>query len=324
MAPRAGRCALNVDDQPGADRRSRAETLGLDSSRPHHAGKRSGPRQAGAVRGGRDGNTAGARDDRAFRLPGRHGRKRWAEGRSRGGRTHPPGPGESNRRPSEWNGRPRAEGHFHRRDGDKGRVGRRGRGRPGAAGGIHGRFRPIQLLRGRFREKDGGNGPAHPGGAVPGIPGCGRPPRHGDEETPQRPGCNRRVRGSGGAPTQLEESGASIEPDHVPRQDRGEVLAVQDKLGQVREEIERLEGRIKYIDYNAALATVNVDLYEGTKPAGPPWLRRELSALGRVLYGSCRGLLTALLVLAPWALAGWIVYRLGRRFIGKARKGEHN
>ena len=102
----------------------------------------------------------------------------------------------------------------------------------------------------------------------------------------------------------------------------GEVLAVQEKLGQVREEIERLEGRIKYLEDNVALATVNVYLHEGKKPTENGWLVRELSALGRAFYGSCRALLVAVLVLLPWGLVGWLIYRLGRWVWGKTgRKG---
>lgn len=99
----------------------------------------------------------------------------------------------------------------------------------------------------------------------------------------------------------------------------GEVLAVQDKLGTVREAIEQIQGKIKYYDYNVALATVAVSLHEGGRPAATPWIVEELAMLGRTLYGSFRGLLQALLALAPWVLTGWGLWALGRRTIFKRK-----
>ena len=99
----------------------------------------------------------------------------------------------------------------------------------------------------------------------------------------------------------------------------GEVLAVQDKLGTVRETIEQIQGKIKYYDYHVALATVTMSLFEGGRPASTPWILEELAALGRTLYGSFRGLLQVLLALVPWILAGWGLWALGRRTIFKPK-----
>lgn len=99
----------------------------------------------------------------------------------------------------------------------------------------------------------------------------------------------------------------------------GEVLAVQDKLGTVRETIEQIQGKIKYYDYNVTLATVTVSLFEGGRPASTPWIIEQLAVLGRTLYGSIRSLLQVLLALVPWVLAGWGLWALGRRTIFKPK-----
>jgi len=99
----------------------------------------------------------------------------------------------------------------------------------------------------------------------------------------------------------------------------GEVLSVQEKLGEVREKIEQIQGRLKYYDYNIALSTVNVSLYEGNRPASTPWIVEELSALGRALFGSIRGLLQVVLVLMPWIMAGWGLWAIGKRTFLKPR-----
>ncbi|MGE5530312.1 MAG: DUF4349 domain-containing protein [Patescibacteria group bacterium] len=94
----------------------------------------------------------------------------------------------------------------------------------------------------------------------------------------------------------------------------GEVLAVQEELGRVRETIEEIQGKIKYYDHHVALATVNVTLREGAaRPAGRPWFLEELAALGRAFYGSIRILLLAVLALIPWLLAALGVYAFARR-----------
>lgn len=100
----------------------------------------------------------------------------------------------------------------------------------------------------------------------------------------------------------------------------GEVLAVRDRLSQVRETIEQLQGKIRYYDYNVALATIAVSLHEGNQPVLPPWILRELADLGRALYGSIRGLIQALLVLVPWGLAGWGLWLIGRRVLRKPQQ----
>ena len=98
-----------------------------------------------------------------------------------------------------------------------------------------------------------------------------------------------------------------------------EILAIRETLRQVRETIEQIQGKLKYYDYNVALATVNISLYEGTRPAATPWILEELSQLGRALYGSIRALIHLLLTLIPWGLAGWGIWSISRRAIGRPR-----
>ncbi len=96
-----------------------------------------------------------------------------------------------------------------------------------------------------------------------------------------------------------------------------EVLAVQAELGRVREQIETIQGQLKYYDYNISLATISVNLYEGSGPKSTPWILEMLSDLGAALLGSFLGLLKLVLILAPWALVGWLVWLVARKKIGK-------
>lgn len=98
----------------------------------------------------------------------------------------------------------------------------------------------------------------------------------------------------------------------------GEVLAVRERLSQVRETIEQLQGRLRYYDHHVAMATVNISLFERAGSGPPSAFLRELAEMGRALYASCRLLILAILGSIPWFLAGWGLWRLGKR-IRKSR-----
>ncbi|MGE5599234.1 MAG: DUF4349 domain-containing protein [Bacteroidota bacterium] len=93
----------------------------------------------------------------------------------------------------------------------------------------------------------------------------------------------------------------------------GEVLSVRERLSQVRETIEQIEGRLRYYDHYAALATVSITLFERSKPRSLPPLLGELAGMGRVLYASVRVLLLVVMASIPWLLAGWGLWRLVKR-----------
>lgn len=103
-----------------------------------------------------------------------------------------------------------------------------------------------------------------------------------------------------------------------------QVMAVYRELTSVRGEIERIKGRMQYLDRSAELATVNLSLTErGPEPIGTPgWqplqtARRALNALVQTLkLGVEAAIWFALFVLpllAVPALVLWVVWRLTRR-----------
>lgn len=98
-----------------------------------------------------------------------------------------------------------------------------------------------------------------------------------------------------------------------------EILAVQGELGRVREEIERLTGRIQFIDRKTEFSDISVTVMEpgGTKTVSPVW--EALSRLGSRLLGSFLTLVTVILAALPWAGAGLAVFFLIRRWW--ARRG---
>ena len=100
-----------------------------------------------------------------------------------------------------------------------------------------------------------------------------------------------------------------------------DVIAVQQQLAQVREEIERAEGRMRYLADRAAMSTVEVTLYE-TTPAGLAGGPSLLHDLGAAFAGGWRGLLGALVfAVAVWPL--WIVLALGLYAVRRARRARY-
>ncbi len=93
-----------------------------------------------------------------------------------------------------------------------------------------------------------------------------------------------------------------------------EILTVEKEISRVREEIERIEGRLRYLSSQADLSTVTLHVSEvrGYIPPRPPGLGTEVGrsftssvdALGAVL----KGFLLLLVALLPWlTLAGGAV-----------------
>lgn len=88
-----------------------------------------------------------------------------------------------------------------------------------------------------------------------------------------------------------------------------DVIAVQQQLAQVREEIERAEGRMRYLTDRAAMSTVEVTLYETTPDAlaGGSFFHDLAEAFGM----GWRGLLTVLVAAAAtWPLWLAVVFAL--------------
>lgn len=103
-----------------------------------------------------------------------------------------------------------------------------------------------------------------------------------------------------------------------------DIMAVYRELTNVRAQIERIKGRMQYIDRSVELATVNLELTErGPEPIGEPgWqpmqtVRRALNALvegAKVMFAL---LVYAVVVLVPLlgvpALVIWLIVRGARR-----------
>ena len=88
-----------------------------------------------------------------------------------------------------------------------------------------------------------------------------------------------------------------------------DVIAVQQQLAQVREEIERAEGRMRYLTDRASMSTVEVTLYE-TTPAGLAGGPSFFHRLGDAFGGGWRAPLALVVgAVAVWPL--WIALGLG-------------
>ena len=98
-----------------------------------------------------------------------------------------------------------------------------------------------------------------------------------------------------------------------------EVLTVEKELSRVREEIERIEGRLRFLTNQTDLSTITVTIQEvkNFQPEGPPNLKTQVS---RSFEGSIDlmknlgiGLLLFVVAVLPWAipfgLVAWFIVR---------------
>ena len=99
-----------------------------------------------------------------------------------------------------------------------------------------------------------------------------------------------------------------------------DVLAVERELARVREEIERYEGRLRFLRTRAAVSTLTVTVHEpvpllGQTPGENP-IAEALRQAWRNFVGFIAALIASLGVLVPLAAlgaAGWILFRRIRR-----------
>ena len=99
-----------------------------------------------------------------------------------------------------------------------------------------------------------------------------------------------------------------------------EVLRVERELARIREEIERYEGRLRYLSSRVAMSTLTITIHEpgpilGSNPGENP-IGAALRRAWRNFVGLVAGLIASLGILIPLgavAFAGWVGYRRWRK-----------
>jgi hypothetical protein len=97
-----------------------------------------------------------------------------------------------------------------------------------------------------------------------------------------------------------------------------DVLAVERELARVREEIERYEGRLRFLRTRAAFSTLAVTLHEPVPVLGDRPGANPIAAALREAWRNAVGFVAAAIalsgVLVPLAALGYLAWRVGRRF----------
>ncbi len=96
-----------------------------------------------------------------------------------------------------------------------------------------------------------------------------------------------------------------------------DVLSVERELARVREEIERMEGRLRYLKASAQLSTLSVSLHEPVPIVathGPGPIVEAFRAAWRNFVGVLAGAIASLGFVVPVLGAGWGVVVAGRRW----------
>ena len=110
-----------------------------------------------------------------------------------------------------------------------------------------------------------------------------------------------------------------------------DVLAVTQQISRVRGEIESLEGRIKYINSQADMSTITVDLSEDVEitPISNDWrpwqvVKKSFSELIDSMQGLINGLIRFVIVVLPslivFLLIVWIFWKIGKKIFNKVFK----
>ena len=97
-----------------------------------------------------------------------------------------------------------------------------------------------------------------------------------------------------------------------------DALSVERELARVREEIERYEGRLRYLKTRSAISTMTVTVHEpapvlGSKPGDNP-IAQAFRDAWRGFVGFIAGIIASLGVLIPLAVIAWIAWVVYRRF----------
>ena len=97
-----------------------------------------------------------------------------------------------------------------------------------------------------------------------------------------------------------------------------EVLSVERELARVREEIERMEGRMRFLKTNAQLSTLSVNLYEpapivASHPGRSP-IGEAFKTAWRNFVGVLAGGIASLGFVVPVVVLGWGALIVGKRY----------
>jgi hypothetical protein len=96
-----------------------------------------------------------------------------------------------------------------------------------------------------------------------------------------------------------------------------EVLTVERELARVREEIERMEGRMRFLKTGAQLSTLSVNLYEPAPILASPGhnvIVEAFKTAWRNFVGLLAGAIASLGFLAPVVILGWGAVMVGKRY----------
>lgn len=103
-----------------------------------------------------------------------------------------------------------------------------------------------------------------------------------------------------------------------------DLLAVEKELARVREEIETLEGKLRYFDNLVGLSTISVTIYEPEPiSTGRNALKPIKDALGdsvEVLARSVGGLIIIFMAVLPWAAVGVVIFLIIRAIVRKRKE----
>lgn len=97
-----------------------------------------------------------------------------------------------------------------------------------------------------------------------------------------------------------------------------DVLTVERELARVREEIERMEGRLRFLKTSAQLSTLSINLYEPpplvASHPGHNVISEAFKAAWRNFVGILAGAIASLGFITPILVLGWGVVVLGKRY----------
>jgi Domain of unknown function (DUF4349) len=97
-----------------------------------------------------------------------------------------------------------------------------------------------------------------------------------------------------------------------------DVLSVERELARVREEIERMEGRLRFLKAGAQLSTLSVNLYEPAplvaSHPGRSVIAEAFKTAWRNFVGLLAGAIASLGFVVPIVVLGWGTLVLGRRY----------